>query len=167
MRGRLSLALVVASILVGGDEINIIEPGHNYGWGVATMGVQNGITKRSEQGMDDPVVANGSLPVGDPVVDSWPVGPDLDCAADGRCPALLATARIGFDLRNPGHPAVVRVVLHQEGTTVNAKGEHILVTRSGACCVVARFELADGSVAAIGVGYPGVSKIPIAIDKGP
>ena len=40
----------------GGDEINIIEPGHNYGWGVATMGVQNGITKRSEPGMDDPIV---------------------------------------------------------------------------------------------------------------
>ena len=40
----------------GGDEINIIEPGHNYGWGVVTMGVQNGITKRSEPGMDDPIV---------------------------------------------------------------------------------------------------------------
>jgi hypothetical protein len=50
---------------------------------------------------------------------------------------------------------------------VNAKGEQILVTRSGSCCVVARFELADGTVAAIGVGYPGVSKIPIAIDQGP
>ncbi len=34
----------------GGDEINIIEPGHNYGWGVITMGVQPGITKRSRAG---------------------------------------------------------------------------------------------------------------------
>ncbi len=40
----------------GGDEINIIEPGHNYGWGVITMGIQPGITKRSEPGMDQPVV---------------------------------------------------------------------------------------------------------------
>ena len=40
----------------GGDEVNIIEPGHNYGWGVITMGVQNGITKRSEPGMEQPIV---------------------------------------------------------------------------------------------------------------
>jgi glucose/arabinose dehydrogenase len=39
----------------GGDEINIIEPKHNYGWGVITMGVQNGITKRSEPGMEQPI----------------------------------------------------------------------------------------------------------------
>jgi aldose sugar dehydrogenase len=40
----------------GGDEINIIEKGHNYGWGVASKGIQGGITKTSELGMDDPVV---------------------------------------------------------------------------------------------------------------
>jgi aldose sugar dehydrogenase len=39
-----------------GDEINIIEKGHNYGWGVATKGTQAGITRSSEPGMDDPVV---------------------------------------------------------------------------------------------------------------
>jgi glucose/arabinose dehydrogenase len=39
-----------------GDEVNIIERGHNYGWGIATKGTQPGITKSSEPGMDDPIV---------------------------------------------------------------------------------------------------------------
>ena len=39
-----------------GDEINIIERGRNYGWGVATRGRQPGITKVSEPGMVDPIV---------------------------------------------------------------------------------------------------------------
>ena len=39
----------------GGDEINIIYPKHNYGWGVVSKGIQPGITKTSEPGMDDPV----------------------------------------------------------------------------------------------------------------
>jgi glucose/arabinose dehydrogenase len=40
----------------GGDEINVVEPGKNYGWGVITNGIQPGITKRSEPGMESPVV---------------------------------------------------------------------------------------------------------------
>jgi glucose/arabinose dehydrogenase len=40
----------------GGDEINIIEKGHDYGWGVVSKGIQGGITKTSEAGMDDPIV---------------------------------------------------------------------------------------------------------------
>jgi len=40
----------------GGDEINIIEPGHNYGWGVITMGTEPGMTKREEPGMEQPIV---------------------------------------------------------------------------------------------------------------
>jgi len=40
----------------GGDEINIIEKGKNYGWGVISMGVQNGISERSHEGMEQPIV---------------------------------------------------------------------------------------------------------------
>lgn len=39
----------------GGDEINIIEKGHNYGWGVISMGLQPGITLQHKEGMEDPI----------------------------------------------------------------------------------------------------------------
>ncbi len=37
------------------DEINLIEKGHNYGWGVATKAVQAGMVP-SAPGMDDPLL---------------------------------------------------------------------------------------------------------------
>jgi glucose/arabinose dehydrogenase len=40
---------------IGGDEVNIIEKGHNYGWGVISMGLQPGITKQHQAGMEDPI----------------------------------------------------------------------------------------------------------------
>lgn len=39
----------------GGDEINIIEPGKNYGWGVVSMGIQPGITRQHAPQMEDPI----------------------------------------------------------------------------------------------------------------
>ncbi len=39
----------------GGDEINIIEKGLNYGWGVVSKGLQPGITLQSKEGMVEPI----------------------------------------------------------------------------------------------------------------
>ncbi|HET7086737.1 MAG TPA: PQQ-dependent sugar dehydrogenase [Rhizomicrobium sp.] len=40
---------------VGGDEVNIIEPGKNYGWGMATMGIEPGIGRLHATGVTDPI----------------------------------------------------------------------------------------------------------------
>jgi len=39
----------------GGDEVNIIEPGKDYGWGVASMGLEPGISRLHATGMTDPI----------------------------------------------------------------------------------------------------------------
>jgi glucose/arabinose dehydrogenase len=40
----------------GGDEINVIDKGHNYGWGLASMGLEPGVFKQSAPGTDQPIV---------------------------------------------------------------------------------------------------------------
>jgi hypothetical protein len=103
----------------------------------------------------------------DPVVDGWPIGPPVDCAAAIDCAAWLAVAQGRLDGRDPGHAEVVKAILHNEGTLVAPDGGLQIFTRSGGCCSVAVFELADGTVAAIGVGMPGISQTVEAIDFGP
>ena len=39
----------------GGDEVNIIEPGKDYGWGVASMGLEPGVNHLHATGMTDPI----------------------------------------------------------------------------------------------------------------
>jgi glucose/arabinose dehydrogenase len=41
---------------MGGDELNILEAGHNYGWPVISHGIEPGITGTAHEGMEPPIV---------------------------------------------------------------------------------------------------------------
>jgi hypothetical protein len=133
--------------------------------------------------------AAGPTVQADPAIDSWPIGAEVGCAgpvtdgtfvpmltpeasetdADlkvlGNCTEMVLEALRGLDARDPGHAAVRSVAIHREGTMIDpATGKMIIWARSGACCSVLVAELADGSRSAIGVGYPGISTEPIAVE---
>jgi hypothetical protein len=56
--------------------------------------------------------------------------------------AWLGVGRDGFDRRDPNHASIVRATLHDLDTTT---------FHSARCCDIAVFELADGSIRAIGI----------------
>jgi hypothetical protein len=112
------------------------------------------------------VVAGCARSTPDPVVDGWPIGPPADCATT-PCQAWLAVAQARLAVRDPGHAEIVKATLHTEGTLVAPDGGLQVFARSGGCCAVAVFELADGTVEALGVGTPGISQTIEAIDFGP
>jgi len=110
-----------------------------------------------------------------PTYDGWKVGGIDTCPAPNFDPAVepqptawdcddslavwLAAGRDGFDRRDPTHPPVGRATLHYSATSkVNLAN----------CCEIVVFELADGSVRAIGVAHFGVLYTRVtAIDYGP
>jgi hypothetical protein len=78
-----------------------------------------------------------------------------------RCSAWRATISISA---TRGHAPVVRATLHVEGSLIDPEtGQQILRARSGGAPRIAEFELADGTVTAVGVGYPGISREPVVL----
>jgi hypothetical protein len=95
-----------------------------------------------------------------PIIDGWSVGPEVSFF-DAERELLLGLAADHLDRRDPGHAVVVRATLHTDGSLIDpAPGHRILSTRSGGAPRIAVFELADGTVTAVGVGYPGISREP-------
>ncbi len=103
---------------------------------------------------------------GDPVVDGWVVGVE-ECNEPAGCQEYVDAASAQLEKRDADHAAIVRTSVHSEGRYYDEFGRSILWTRSGGCCLVVRFELADQSIRAIGAGYPGVSQTIMAFDYGP
>lgn len=106
----------------------------------------------------------------DRVIDGWLVGPATTCqdrvirdannveVARGRCDDLVAAATTALDHRDPGHPTAISMQLHQRLSPPD---------RVGGLAFVAVYTLADGSVRAIGVGWPEVATYAYTIDYGP
>jgi hypothetical protein len=94
-------------------------------------------------------VPNFDIQVGQPT--TW------DC--DASLAAWLDAASEGFDRRDPSHVPIVRTTLHEY-----AGGARFLSN----CCEVAVFELADGTIRAIGVAHVGVDYSRVSVvDYGP
>jgi hypothetical protein len=114
-------------------------------------------------------VAACGLETNNGVIDGWLVGPSTACqdrvvsannveVARGRCADLVAAAATALDHRDPGHAAVVAMQLHKREWPPNT---------GGGLQYVAVYLLADGSVRAIGVGWPGVATTPYTMEYGP
>lgn len=103
--------------------------------------------------------ASGTGAVEGSVIDGWRIGSAFTCVdsdPDRRCSALLPVARSRLDERDPGHLPVVASELRNEQVHARTSILYIAV-----------FKLADGSLKAIGVWYPGVSIQPGTLDYGP
>ena len=92
------------------------------------------------------------------IVDGWPIGAAADCSKVD-CPAYLEAATKALGTRDAGHPGIVGVALREEVGGA--------MMRTTPCCHVAVFELADGSVSAIGVGKNMLGDLIVTVERGP
>lgn len=104
----------------------------------------------------------------------WPFGRGWLADRSGRrlrrltqpyCDGLIRAATVALDARNPGHANIRQTSVYQEREAApDASGLAHIDTRSEPVLVV-RFDLADGTLSAIGVlDVPGD---PVALDYGP
>ncbi len=102
-------------------------------------------------------------------VDGWSIGGHVSCApADARCQQMIEVATKRLDQRDPGHPAVAIVTVHEEGLYPNDEGGgEGFIIRSGGPPTVIVFVLEDGSRRAIGVKYVLTNDVPTTYDHGP
>jgi hypothetical protein len=100
------------------------------------------------------------------IVNGWSVG-DVKACEEPRCAAQIPVAQAALEQYRPDHAPLVKLTIHEEGGYPRGDGTVAVPFRSGGCCDVALFQLSDGSVYAVGVGYPGVSEEPTAVERGP
>jgi hypothetical protein len=111
-------------------------------------------------------VAACDLPEPVALVDGWPVGAVYGCS-EPRCEPYIRVAVDGLDGRDAGHAPIIGATLHELGLMVGTDGRPVSLAYSGGQPSVVLFQLADGSVRAIGVKYHGVSRQASAVDWGP
>jgi hypothetical protein len=108
-----------------------------------------------------------------PVIDTWPIGPEIGCNYEElfpntSCAEIIAVGHAGLDERNAGHAPVASTEFHERGVDLDpATGRPAIHIGSGPCCAVLVFRLADGSVRAIGVGAPGIGPLIAIPATGP
>ena len=101
------------------------------------------------------------------VVDGWPVGEPFQCRIDGECEFYVPVATTALDDRDPGHAPIVNVTMNLQSAYRQEDGDFRQPICSGGCFVIVLFQLADGSVKAIGAGTIGISREVTTRDYGP
>ena len=109
-----------------------------------------------------PAACCGRRPI--PVVDGWPIGPELDCTTRDDCAHAAGLARERLDRRDSGpcrrlggQPAPRGHAPRPSDRRAHPADPQRRIP------VIAVFELGDGTMTAIGVGYPGISREPIVV----
>lgn len=78
-------------------------------------------------------------------INGFPLARQVDCA--DQCASHLALARTALDNSSPAHAQIVKEFIYAEGNGIERSGSYKVTV----------FELADGSVVAVGISCAGVN----------